>query len=332
MNLNLNKITILSSLLLLSILFSSHYQNLYGQNQKSIVAPKLNESVSTGAISKNLLNDLQLVQNTSHKLKVVSTFFPMGEFVKKIGGNLIDSSLLIPVGIEPHDFEPTINQIQNVISADVLVYNGLGMENWIDKISAPHKIDASAGLNVLYLDKNNKTIDPHVWLDPDLAKKEVENIRDGLIRIDPNNKDYYTNNTRHFLNELDSLDKEIRTDLLSCKKKDFIAFHNAFSYFAKRYGLNQHSISSTPEAEITPQQLTNIINTAKGLHLNIIYSEELIDPRSASVVAQEIPDGKVLVLSPTEGLTKAEQDSGMGYLDKMQENVKNLMQGLECNL
>ena len=332
MNLNLKIITVLSSLLLLSILFSSYYQNLNGQNQKSIVAPKLNESVSTGAIYKNLSNDLQLVQNTSHKLKVVSSFFPIGEFVKKIGGNLIDSSLLIPVGIEPHDFEPTINQIQNVISADVLVYNGLGMENWIDKISAPHKIDASAGLNVLYLDKNNKTIDPHVWLDPDLAKKEVENIRDGLIKIDPYNRDYYTNNTRHFLNELDSLDREIRTDLLSCKKKDFISFHNAFSYFAKRYGLNQHSISSTPEAEITPQQLIEIINTAKGLHLNIIYSEELIDPRSASVVAQEIPDGKVLVLSPTEGLTKAEQDSGIGYLDKMQENVKTLMQGLECRL
>ncbi|SRR4249919_1387494 len=332
MNLNLKIITVLSSLLLLSILFSSYYQNLNGQNQKSIVAPKLNESVSTGAIYKNLSNDLQLVQNTSHKLKVVSSFFPIGEFVKKIGGNLIDSSLLIPVGIEPHDFEPTINQIQNVISADVLVYNGLGMENWIDKISAPHKIDASAGLNVLYLDKNNKTIDPHVWLDPDLAKKEVENIRDGLIKIDPYNRDYYTNNTRHFLNELDSLDREIRTDLMSCKKKDFISFHNAFSYFAKRYGLNQHSISSTPEAEITPQQLIEIINTAKGLHLNIIYSEELIDPRSASVVAQEIPDGKVLVLSPTEGLTKAEQDSGIGYLDKMQENVKTLMQGLECRL
>jgi ABC-type Zn uptake system ZnuABC Zn-binding protein ZnuA len=66
--------------------------------------------------------------------------------------------------------------------------------------------------------------------------------------------------------------------------------------------------------------------------LNIIYSEELIDPRSASVVAQEIPNGKVLVLSPTEGLTKAKQDSGIGYLDKMEENVKTLMKGLECHL
>jgi zinc transport system substrate-binding protein len=262
---------------------------------------------------------------------VVSSFFPIGEFVKKIGGNLIDSSLMIPVGLEPHDYEPTITQMQNVSSADVLVYNGLGMENWIDKMSVPHKIDASSGLKVLYSDKNNKTIDPHVWLDPVLAKKEVENIRDGLIKIDPKNRDYYMNNTLHFLNNLDGIDREVKTDLLSCKKKDFISFHNAFSYFAKQYGLNQHSIFGTPEAEVTPQHLAEIINTAKSLHLNVIYSEELIDPRYASVVAQEIPNGKVLVLSPIEGLTKSEQASGIGYLDKMQQNIRNLMEGLECN-
>ena len=131
------------------------------------------------------LSDIQSVQNISHKLKVVSSFFPIGEFVKKTGGNLIESSLLIPNGIEPHDFEPTINQIQRVNSANVLFYNGLGIESWIDKISIPLKIQAAAGLNVSYYDNSNKTVDPHVWLDPELAKKEVENIRDGLIAIDP---------------------------------------------------------------------------------------------------------------------------------------------------
>jgi len=287
--------------------------------------PTLNNVTST-KLSDNIQNNV----NTSHRLKVVSSFFPIGEFVKKIGGNLIDSILMVPVGIEPHDFEPTIKQIQNISSADVLVYNGLGMENWIDKLSVPYKIDASSGLKILYSNKNNKTIDPHVWLDPVLAKKEVENIRDGLIKIDPKNRNYYLNNSLHFLNTLDSLDREVRTDLLSCKKKDFISFHNAFSYFAKSYGLNQHSITNTPEGEITPQHLAEIINTAKSLQLNIIYSEELIDPRYASVVAQEIPNGKVLVLSPIEGLTKAEQAAGFGYLDKMQQNIKNLRAGLEC--
>lgn len=79
------------------------------------------------------------------------------------------------------------------------------------------------------------------------------------------------------------------------------------------------------------KRLAEVIDTAKNLQLHVIYSEELIDPRHASAVAQEIVNGKVLVLSPIEGLTKDEQASGIGYIDKMHENIKNLMEGLECN-
>lgn len=296
--------------LIMFILFSS-VQNLYAQN------PVSNST-------------LQLEINS--KLNVVSSFFPIDQFVGKVGGEAIERMLLIPKGVEPHDYEPTIKDIQRVDSADVLVYNGLGFENWIGKMSNPQKIDASKGLNASYLDERNMTFDPHVWLDPLLAKKQVENIRDGLIMIDPNHKDIYVNNSNNFLNELDNLDKKIRTDLESCKKKDFITFHNSFSYFAKQYGLNQHSISNTdPESEVTPARLTEIINIAKTLGLQVIYSEELVDPRQATVIAQEVPDGKVLVLSPIEGLSENEQKAGLGYIDKMNDNINNLMVGLQCN-
>lgn len=296
--------------LIVFILFSS-VQNLYAQN------PVSNST-------------LQL--ETSSKLKVVSSFFPIDQFVGKVGGEAVERILLIPKGVEPHDYEPTIKDIQRVDSADVLVYNGLGFENWIGKMSIPQKIDASKGLNASYLDERNMTFDPHVWLDPLLAKKQVENIRDGLIVIDPNHKDIYVNNSNNFLNELDNLDEKIRTDLESCNKKDFITFHNSFSYFAKQYGLNQHSISNTdPESEVTPARLTEIINIAKTLGLQVIYSEELVDPRQATVVAQEVPDGKVLVLSPIEGLSENEQKAGLGYIDKMNDNINNLMVGLQCN-
>lgn len=296
--------------LIMFILFSS-VQNLYAQN------PVSNST-------------LQLEINS--KLKVVSSFFPIDQFVGKVGGEAIERMLLIPKGVEPHDYEPTIKDIQRVDSADVLVYNGLGFEDWIGKMSNPQKIDASKGLNASYLDERNMTFDPHVWLDPLLAKKQVENVRDGLIMIDPNHKDIYVNNSNNFLNELDNLDEKIRTDLESCKKKDFITFHNSFSYFAKQYGLNQHSISNTdPESEVTPARLTEIINIAKTLGLQVIYSEELVDPRQATVIAQEVPDGKVLVLSPIEGLSENEQKAGLGYIDKMNDNINNLMVGLQCN-
>jgi zinc transport system substrate-binding protein len=326
----MRSIILLLSMLMLCTLSSIYFQTLYGQNHKTIVDSTISANLTESTVGNSIPS--QSTSNSSHKLKVVSSFYPIYEFVKKVGGDKIDSLVLIPTGLEPHDFEPTINQIQAANSADALVFNGLGFETWINKINTKNKIDASKGINASYIDNRTKNFDPHIWLDPVFAKKETENIRDGLIKIDPNNRDYYSLNAKIFINELDTLDKTISTDLKSCKKQDFVAFHNAFSYFAKRYGLNQHSITATgPEEEIKPQRLTEIIQLAKNLGLHVIYSEELIDPRYASAVAQEIPDAKVLVLSPIEGLTKDEQEKGIGYIDKMNENMQNLMVGLECS-
>jgi len=320
--------------LFLPIIFSTLAHTLFAQEQLSNTSNASQASIlnlrSTNE-SQRSDNALTNISN-SHKLIVLSSIFPIDQFVKRIGGDRITSSLIIPPGIEPHDFDPTIGQVQTISSADVLIYNGLGIENWLAKIDPPHKIDASNGINASYSDSRNITFDPHVWLDPVLAKKQVENIRDGLISIDPGNKDTYNSNTRSFLAEIDRLDKSIKDQLESCKKKDFISFHNSFSYFAKRYGLTQHSISeSGPEAEVTPARLAGIINLAKNLGIDIIYSEELMDSRYAQVIAQEIPNGKVLVLSPVEGLTKNEQNAEIGYIDKMHENIKNLSMGLECS-
>jgi zinc transport system substrate-binding protein len=305
------------------------YQSLSGQIENSSTNSESSIILTNSTAGTSFSN--QSITG-SEKLKVVSSFYPIHEFVKKVGGDNIDSSILIPPETEPHDFEPTINQIQAANSADVLVYSGFGIDKWIEKMDTPDKIDSSKGLSFLYLDNSNKTIDPHVWLDPLLAKMQVENIRDGLTEIDPNNREKYFNNAKNFSSELDALDNKIRTDLQSCEKRDFVAFHKAFSYFAERYGLKQHSLTGAgPEEEVTPQRLVEIIQTAKELDLQVIYSEELIDPRHASTVAQEIPNGRVLVLSPIEGITQSEQDSGIGYIDKMEQNIQNLKAGLQCS-
>ena len=273
--------------------------------------------------------------NANHsRLKIVASFYPIYEFVKRVGGNNVNITTLIPIGVEPHNFEPTIQQIQNAESADLIIYNGAGLEKWIDKIDSKSKVDASQGLNFLKGNDSESagTYDPHVWLDPVLAEKEVENIRDALVKVDPANSQYYQSNANKFIAELNNLDNKIKTELTTCDKKDFIAFHNAFTYFANRYGLNQHSILGvTPEGEILPQRLQEIIQTARNLGLNIIYSEDLVDPRSAEVIAQEIPNGKVLILSPIEGINADEQKAGIGYLDKMNEDIDNLKIGLQCH-
>lgn len=274
--------------------------------------------------------------NMNHpKLKIVSSFYPLLEFTKQIGGNRVEVSSLVPIGIEPHDFDPTIRQIQNAETADILIYNGAGLEKWIEKINVKSKVDASQNLSLLNSNGEDKSgmYDPHVWLDPVLAKGQVESIRNALMNADPLNAKYYSENANKFIEKLDKLDDDIRGELLDCKKHDFISFHNSFSYFAKRYGLIQHSIYGlSPEGEILPQKLQQIIQLAKDKAISTIYSESLIDPRFANVVAEEIPNGKVMVLSPIEGINQKEQNQGIGYLDKMYENIKSLRIGLECPL
>jgi zinc transport system substrate-binding protein len=175
------------------------------------------------------------------------------------------------------------------------------------------------------------TVDPHIWLDPILVKNQVKNIEEALIKLDPANKEYYEKSANNFSSELDSLDALIRSTLQTCDKKDFIAFHDAFNYFANRYGLKQHSIQgASPEGEVLPQKMQEMITLARDLGTNIIYSEELVDPRFAEVIAQELPNGQVLTLSPVEGIDSEEQAAGIGYLDKMRENVASLKIGLQC--
>ena len=281
------------------------------------------------------MNSSGITSNTNQsRIKIVASFYPIYEFVKKVGGNKVDVTTLIPIGVEPHDFEPTIQQIQNAESADMIVYNGAGLEKWIDKINSKSKVDASQGLNLIRGNNSESagSYDPHVWLDPILAEKEVGTIRDALMKVDPSNSNYYKTNADNFLKELANLDNKIKTELTVCSKKDFIAFHNAFTYFADRYGLKQYSIQGlSPEGEILPQKIQQIIQLSRDLGLNIIYSEDLVDPRSAQVIAQEIPNGKVLVLSPIEGINAQEKKAGIGYLDKMNEDIDNLKIGLQCH-
>jgi zinc transport system substrate-binding protein len=303
-------------------------------------SPETGVNIST-ATENRTVSLSPSVSNTTDNVRVVASFYPIFEFAKRVGGDRVEATSLIPVGTEPHDFDPTVQQVQNAETADMVVFNGAGFEGErLRNLNAKFVVDTSKGLNLTggtfkdpedNLQANEISIDPHIWLDPLLAKQQVEQIRDGLIEIDPRNTEYYSKNANSFLTELDNLDRTIRERLSNCEKRDFIAFHDAFGYFANRYGLTQHSIQGiSPQAETSLQRLQQIIGLARDMGLDAIYSEELADPRLSDVIAQEIPNGKVLVLSPIEGVNKEEQNAGIGYLEKMNENIENLRLGLKC--
>ncbi len=265
------------------------------------------------------------------QLKVLASFYPLYEFTKIVGGERIDVSIIIPPGIEPHEWEPTIQDLQKMQSADMIVINGVDFEPWITKlVSVNHDIlilDTSNGIPLLEKDKhvfNNKIQnDPHIWLDPVLAKKQIQNIANGLIKIDPQNADYYQENANAYTTKLILLDNKIRNDLSVCLKKDFLAFHDAFSYFAKEYDLNQNTIIGiNPSEEPTAVTLQQIVQKAQNLDLHIIFTEEAVNPRVSEVIADEI-GGKVLTLSPIEI-----HEKNSNYIKRMEQNLLNLKEEL----
>ncbi|MGI0048283.1 MAG: metal ABC transporter solute-binding protein, Zn/Mn family [Nitrososphaera sp.] len=273
----------------------------------------------------------------NEKVLVVASFYPLYEFASRVGGDRAEVSSLVPAGIEPHDWEPAPQDRLKVQSADMLVINGAGFESWVGDMEARAIVDTSEGIELEHEEEieddhgHEGGANPHIWLDPVLAKHQVEKIRDAMVAADPENADYYNQNAAEFAAELDQLDAFAKLELGDCEKSDFIAFHDAFAHFAERYGLSQHSIHGvSPEGEILPQRMEQVIALANQLGISVIYSEDLVDSRLADTIAGEIPGGRALVLSPIEGIDQEEQDAGIGYVDKMRENIANLKVGLEC--
>jgi len=257
----------------------------------------------------------------SEKIVVITSFNPLYEFTKQIGKDKVDVSVLVPFGIEPHDWEPTISDLQKIQNADLIIINGIGFENWIDNVGL-------INLDIVIVDTSNRISiiqnDPHIWLNPVFAQTQVENIAESIIKLDPTNEKFYRENTDNYVSQLDMLDKQIKQELIECKK-DFIAFHDAFSYFAIQYGLNQHTIISSNQPHEEPLSITleSIINLAKDHTIKIIFAEEAADTRTSQVIANEI-DGQVLILSPLE------IDDSDNYISKMKTNLANLKEAL-CN-
>jgi zinc transport system substrate-binding protein len=281
-------------------------------------------------------------EKTDHgKVQVYTTIFPLEDFAKKIGGKYVEVVNIIPAGVEPHDYEPSVKDLMNLSDADVFVYNGAGLETWIDKAlehvdqTKTVVVDTSKSLALLKSEENGDHVehehgafDPHVWLDPVLAKVQAEKVKDALIKADPAHKKIYEQNFQVLAKQLDQLDREFRAMAKSAPKKEFVVSHAAFGYLAKRYGLTQIPISGiSPSDEPSPQELKKIVETVKKHHVKYIFFETLVSSKIADVVKKEM-NAEALTLNPLEGLTKQEQDRGEDYFSIMRKNKENLAKAL----
>ena len=272
------------------------------------------------------------IAKDSGKVKVMTSFYTMYDFAKKIGEDKVTITNMVPAGTEPHDWEPSAVDIRKMEDADVFIYNGAGMEHWAEDIlkTLDNKklitVEASKGVTLIKEEKEN---DPHVWLDPENAKIEMKNIKDALVEADEKNAEYYTQNYEAYEKKLDELNQEFKDTLSQLENKDIIVAHEAFGYLCKAYGLNQVAIEGLmPDSEPDPAKMEEIIQFAKKKKINTIFFEELVSPKVAKTIAKEL-GAKTEVLNPLEGLSDEQIESGEDYFSVMRTNLQQIKDALE---
>ena len=274
----------------------------------------------------------------SPKLQIIASFYPMAFFAQQIAGDNASVTNVTPAGAEPHDYEPSTQDIAQMEHANLIILNG-NVEPWGDKIKTNLKnssvkiITAGEGLATRTLTENGTTsTDPHVWLDPILAKQEVQKISDAIIQIDPANKILYTTNTNAVLQKLGQLDNTYKASLASCTIKDIVTSHAAFGYLAQQYGLNQLAIAGlSPDEEPSAQALITTANFVQEHNVKYIFFESLVSPKLSQTIANET-HAQTLELNPLEGLTKDQQQQSEDYFTVMYNNLHNLQTALSCTM
>ena len=419
----------------------------------------------------------------AEKITILTSFYPYHEFTKNVAGDFANVKQFMPSGVEAHDWEPRAQEIQSLKDADVFVYNGLGMESYIENIIESGEFDnvvflkASEGVELLKFEDDHDDhakhddhddhddhdehakeddhddhddhakhddhddhaeefheeialvieefeeghmtesqsivaieeilhehegdghehgagmiediehvlheiedghiagsegleeihhlvsgedvhdehakeddhddhddheegghdghdhdyeFDPHIWLDPILVKQQVNVIRDGLIQVDPDNKEHYEENARIYNDKMDALDMKIGSALSSCQKDTIVPYHNAFTYLGERYDIHIMALGGmAPDAEASAAEIAEFVDFVKDNDIKVIFSEELVDPRLAEVIAEEA-NAQVLLFSPLEALSKDETGTNVSYIDKMEDNLDSLKVALEC--
>lgn len=269
----------------------------------------------------NKNNNKNSDKDNSGKLQIYTSIYPIYDFTKKIGGEKISVYNMTKAGAEPHDFEITSKDMANLSKADLFIYNGGGMEHWVDTIKEALKdikyINTSSNIN-----ENN--LDPHFWLSPINAKIQMENIKNGLIEIDSENKNYYESNYNLYANRLTELDEKIKTSLSDIKNRNLVLTHPAFGHFCKEYSLNQIAIARD-EADL--KAMAEIIEFIKSNNVRAIFYEEFSSSKLVDSIAKETGI-KILTLNPIESLSEENIASGEDYFSIMEKNLISLSDGL----
>jgi len=289
------------------------------------------------------------------RVNIVTSIFPLADILQNIGGELVEVTTLLPAGASPHTYEPTVEQARTVARADLIVYVGGGLDDWILKLASVAEkevviIEVMDFLEGFVLpsgpagmpadeeevhdhedeeddDHFHGFYDPHVWTDPFLVKEKIApSLAEILAGLKPEIKSEVMHNLEIFQGELQALHEEITATVRSFTRKHFIAYHCAWNYYASRYGLKVvANVEEFPGKEPSAKWLSELVELAREHNVSIIFAEPQLSNKVANVIAAEI-DGKVLILDPLGGKGLTGRDS---YIRLMRYNTEIFQKGLQ---
>ncbi|MGT2888069.1 metal ABC transporter solute-binding protein, Zn/Mn family [Streptococcus didelphis] len=274
-------------------------------------------------------------------LKIVTSFYPIYAMVKEVSGDINDVRM-IQSGSGIHSFEPSVSDVKAIHDADVFVYHSHTLESWAGDLDANLKkskvkvIEASKGMDldrVRGLEDVEVTqgvdeatlYDPHTWNDPVKVAEEAQLIAKALSKVDQKNADSYQKNADKLSKEANTLVEKYKPKFKKVPSKYFVTQHTAFSYLAKRFGLQQLGIAGiSPDQEPTSRQLAEIQKFVKQYKVKTIFIEKNTSSKIAETVAKST-GAKVKTLSPLE----ADPNNNLSYLENVEENLKILLKSLK---
>ncbi|HEV3090729.1 MAG TPA: metal ABC transporter substrate-binding protein [Candidatus Cybelea sp.] len=222
------------------------------------------------------------------KLQVATTISTLNSFVQGVGGEYVTVKNIVPIGASPETFQPAPQDVATIADAAVLVENGAGLETWLDRLL---RDAASKKLRVVVCTQGLpvKDLNPHLWMDPQLAKRYVHSIRDALIAADPPHAKAYRINAFRYDHQLDELTASIQRQIntIPPSQRYMIVFHNAWQYYNDRFGITTLGfVERNPGQEPNPQQVAQLVDLAKQHHVRGVFSEPEYSPKILYAIAQ----------------------------------------------
>lgn len=288
------------------------------------------------------------------KISIVTTIYPVYDFASNVAGDKAEIINLVPAGVEPHDFELSTGDMQLIEQADVFIYNGAGMEHFVDKTLASISnedlivVECARDIELLQATHSHsheedsheseaddeeaheeEQMDPHTWLNVSNAILEAETIKNALVDMDAANAEYYESNYEVYKEQLIELQDLYVSQLSDLSNDTIVVAHEAFGYLCEEYGLKQEGIEGlTADSEPDSARMKEIIDYCKENEIKVIFFEELVSPKVAETVAAEI-GAETMVLNPIEGLTSEQEEEGLDYIGLMKENLEALKKALK---